>query len=279
MPDQIHNYAHNNEWLCRNLATIGRAGEAVALARNMISLPRHPEYNTLAKRGGSASHGHRRLLSTLEQFELWEELADLCESGELEALEDINESRRRLQLLGVAHFKNGHLKKGEEVIARIRPMLESKLPPKPKKTAEASKEKTKVSKGKPDDQNASAVASKKLDASKEKKKKPDPKEVAAAKKKADERKKEEAKEKKRITFAKNALAELKVHQLLAQGKKKEAKEAVAAAKSMNKVRRAQAYLAVGQKEEAAKLAPNFGPNPSPAGPPASQPALIQKACR
>lgn len=277
MPDQIHNYAHNNEWLCRNLATIGRVGEAVALARNMISLPRHPEYNTLAKRGGSASHGHRRLLSTLEQFELWEELTDLCESGELEALEDPNESRRRLQLLGVAHFKNGHLKKGEEVIARIRPMLESKLPPKPKKTAEVSKEKTKVSKAKPDDQNATVVAEKTPDTSNEKKKKPDPKEVAAAKKKAEERKKEEAKEKKRITFAKNALAELKVHQLLAQGKEKEAKEAVAAAKSMNKVRRAQAYLAVGQKEEAAKLAATLVAKPPQSALPAAQAAYLLNA--
>ena len=274
MPDQIHNFAHNNEWLCRNLATIGRAGEAVALARNMISLPRHPKYNTLAKRGGSASHGHRRLLSALEQFELWEELAELCESGELEALEDPNESRRRLQLLGVAHFKNGHLKKGEEVIASIRPMLERKLPPKPKKTEGASKKKPEDSKVKPDDQNATAVASKKPDASKEKKKKPDPKEVAAAKKKADERKKEEAKEKKRITYAKNALAELKVHQLLAQGKKEEAKEAIAAAKSMNKVRRAQAYLSVGQKEEAAKIAAGLVAKPPQSALPAAQAAYL-----
>ena len=277
MPDQIHNYAHNNEWLCRNLATIGRAGEAVALARNMISLPRHPKYNTLAKRGGSASHGHRRLLSALEQFELWEELADLCESGELEALEDINESRRRLQLLGVAHFKNGDLEKGEDVIARIRPMLESKLPPKPKKTEDASKKKPEDSKVKPDDQNATAAASKKPDASKEKKKKSDPKEVAAAKKKADERKKEEAKEKKRITFAKNALAELKVYQLLAQEKKEEAKEAIAAAKSMNKVRRAQAYLAVGQKEEAAKLAATLVAKPPQSALPAAQAAYLLNA--
>jgi len=277
MPDQIHNYAHNNEWLCRNLATIGRAGEAVALARNMISLPRHPKYNTLAKRGGSASHGHRRLLSALEQFELWEELADLCESGELEALEDINESRRRLQLLGVAHFKNGDLEKGEDVIARIRPMLESKLPPKPQKAEDASKKKPEDSKVKPDDQNATAAAPKKPDASKEKKKKSDPKEVAAAKKKADERKKEEAKEKKRITFAKNALAELKVYQLLAQEKKEEAKEAIAAAKSMNKVRRAQAYLAVGQKEEAAKLAATLVAKPPQSALPAAQAAYLLNA--
>jgi len=277
MPDQIHNYAHNNEWLCRNLATIGRAGEAVALARNMISLPRHPKYNTLAKRGGSASHGHRRLLSALEQFEMWDELADLCESGELEALEDPNESRRRLQLLGVAHFKNGDLKKGEEIIALIRPMLESKLPPKPKNGKDASKKKLEASKAKPDDQNATTAAEKKPDAPTEEKKKSDPKEVAAAKKKADERKKKEAEEKKRLTFAKNALAELKVHQLLAQGKKEEAKEALAAAKSMNKVRRAQAYLAVGQKGEAAKLAATLVAKPPQSALPAAQAAYLLNA--
>ena len=274
MPDQIHNYAHNNEWLCRNLVTIGRVGDAVALARNMISLPRHPKYNTLAKRGGSAFHGHRRLLSALEQFEMWEELADLCESGELEALEDINENRRRLQLLGVAHFKNGDFEKGEEVIVSIRPMLESKLPPKPKSPADASKKKLKVSKVKPEDQNATIAQSKKPEASTEKKKKPDSKQVAAAKKKADERKKKEADDKKRITFAKNALAELKVHQLLAQGKKDEAKEALAVAKSMNKVRRAQAYLAVGQKEEAAKIASDLVAKNSQSTLPAAQAAYL-----
>ncbi len=274
MPDQIHNYAHNNEWLCRNLATIGRAGEAVALARNMISLPRHPKYNTLAKRGGSAFHGHRRLLSALEQFEMWEELAMLCESDELEELEDPNESRRRLQLLGVAHFKNGDLEKGEEIIARIRPMLESKLPPKPKNTEDASKNSPEASKAKPEDTNATAAAAKKSDASNQKKKKPDPKEAAVAKKKADERKKKEAEQKKRINYAKNALAELKVHQLLAQGKKEEAKDALAAAKSMNKIRRAQAYLAVGQKEEAAKIAAGLVAKPPQSALPAAQAAYL-----
>ena len=271
MPDQIHNFAHNNEWLCRNLATIGRASEAVALARNMISLPRHPKYNTLAKRGGSAANGHRRLLSTLEQFELWEDLVALCESDELEALSDPVESRRRLQLLGVAHFKNGQPKKGEEIIARIRPMLESKLPPAPKKKPEASKAKP------GDDKNATASTSKKPDASDEKKAKPDPKEAAAAKKKAEERKKKEAEEKKRITFAKNALAELKVHQLLAEGKKEEAKAAVAVAKSMNKVRRAQAYLAVGQKEEAAQIGAGLVAKPPQTPLPAAQAAYLLNA--
>ena len=46
MPDQIHNYAHNNEWLIRNLAFLGRVNDALSLATNMIELPRHPKYNT-----------------------------------------------------------------------------------------------------------------------------------------------------------------------------------------------------------------------------------------
>ncbi|SVE37233.1 uncharacterized protein METZ01_LOCUS490087, partial [marine metagenome] len=75
-------------------------------------------------------------------------------------------------------------------------------------------------------------------------------------------------------YAKNALAELKVHQLLAQGKKEEAKEAIAAAKSMNKVRRAQAYLAVGQKEEAAKIAASLVAKPPQSVLPAAQAAYL-----
>lgn len=50
MPDQIHNYAHNNEWLIRNLAFLGRVDDAIELAENMISLPRHPAYNTRGKK-------------------------------------------------------------------------------------------------------------------------------------------------------------------------------------------------------------------------------------
>ncbi len=36
MPDQIHNFAHNNEWLIRNLIKIGRVQDAIDLAKNML---------------------------------------------------------------------------------------------------------------------------------------------------------------------------------------------------------------------------------------------------
>ncbi len=47
LPDQIHNFAHNNEWLIRNLVHIGKAPAGLDLAKNMLELPRHPKYNTL----------------------------------------------------------------------------------------------------------------------------------------------------------------------------------------------------------------------------------------
>ncbi len=80
LPDQIHNYAHNNEWLVRSLRQQGRVTEAIDLAKNMIELPRHPKYNTLDKRGCSASYGRRRLLETLELFEQWDDLIRLSQT-------------------------------------------------------------------------------------------------------------------------------------------------------------------------------------------------------
>src|SRR6185369_4160696 len=52
LPDQIHNFAHNNEWLIRDMLHVGRVRDGFELAKNMIELPRHPKYNTL-KRGSS----------------------------------------------------------------------------------------------------------------------------------------------------------------------------------------------------------------------------------
>ena len=111
LPDQIHNYAHNNEWLVRSLRQEGRVREAVDLAKNMIELPRHPKYNTLEKGGGSASYGRRRLLETLEMFEQWEELIELSQTMYLEppkqGKERPSDRAERLYLLAKAHAYAG----------------------------------------------------------------------------------------------------------------------------------------------------------------------------
>ena len=47
MPDLIHNYAHNSDWLSRNLCLLGRVHAALDIAMNLDEMPRHPKYNTL----------------------------------------------------------------------------------------------------------------------------------------------------------------------------------------------------------------------------------------
>lgn len=73
MPDQIHNFAHNNEWLVRNLIFLGRVNEALNQSRDLIAMPRHPAYNSASKRG-SYRFGRQRLLQTLTEYELWDKL-------------------------------------------------------------------------------------------------------------------------------------------------------------------------------------------------------------
>jgi peroxiredoxin len=83
LPDQIHNFAHNNEWLIRNMINVGRVSDAVSLAKNMIELPRHPKYNSLSHRG-SWKYGRERLFQILHSFELWNELIQLSQTAYLQ---------------------------------------------------------------------------------------------------------------------------------------------------------------------------------------------------
>jgi len=102
LPDRIHNYAHNNEWLSRSLRHVGRVRESIDLSKNMIELPRHPDVNVPTEGGGSASYGRRRLIETLRLFELWDLAIELADSMYLEACADAEDSRERLELIGTA---------------------------------------------------------------------------------------------------------------------------------------------------------------------------------
>ena len=100
LPDQIHNFAHNNEWLIRDLNNIGAARRAVDLAKNMIELPRHPKFNSLSR--GSSNYGYQRLLETLVRFELWDELLALASSTYLPPTDNNDHEARRGHALGLA---------------------------------------------------------------------------------------------------------------------------------------------------------------------------------
>jgi len=118
LPDQIHNYAHNNEWLVRDLAHVGRVRDAITLARNLSELPRHPTHNTL-KNGKSAHFGRVRLFEELTRFEMWDELIALCGTQHLEPTDDPAEQLNRLRHLGAAKIRKGDVPGGLAIVAEI----------------------------------------------------------------------------------------------------------------------------------------------------------------
>ena len=123
LPDQISNYAHNNEWLIRNLIHVGRAKDAIGLAKNLIELPRHPRHNTLSRSGRSASYGRSRLFTVLKRFELWDEILALSSTVYLEPTDIPKQQTKRRRALGRAFFGKDDRKGLRVQISRIEKRL------------------------------------------------------------------------------------------------------------------------------------------------------------
>lgn len=102
MPFQIHNYAHNNEWLVRSLNNLGQVRKAVAVARNLVEQPRDPKLNNPRQGDSAQRYGRQRWMETLARFELWAELARAIDSGELDFSDEPDERLNRLHALGLA---------------------------------------------------------------------------------------------------------------------------------------------------------------------------------
>ncbi len=107
LPDQIHNFAHNNDWLVKDLEYIGRVHDAVDLAKNMIELPRLG-----SKSGKSFSMGRERLLETLLRFELWDELAALDGTMYFGPENGAENEPAAVAALGAAFYRKGDHTKG-----------------------------------------------------------------------------------------------------------------------------------------------------------------------
>ena len=107
LPDQIHNYAHNAEWLIRTYNQLGQAEKALGLAKNMVEIPRHPTWNTLEKNRSSAAYGRNRMLDTLLEFELWDEVRALDGSPLLDVSQNPSFEASRLRALGIAAYFKG----------------------------------------------------------------------------------------------------------------------------------------------------------------------------
>jgi len=122
MPDQIHNYAHNHEWLIRDLMMVGRARYSIELANNLSEMPRHPKYNNLS-RGGSAQYGRSRFFDVLQKFELWNELIAAAKTPYLEPTDQTREQLKRLRALGSAYYETGDTAAGKQTLTEIEALL------------------------------------------------------------------------------------------------------------------------------------------------------------
>jgi peroxiredoxin len=126
-PDQIHNFAHNSEWLVRTLNHLGRVREALAIAANLVSMPRiarskevKPDPTQTFDENGSAwQYGRDRLFETILRWELWDVAACLSSTPYLEPGRDFDDQWRREQLLALAGYGRGDRDAGQAALERL----------------------------------------------------------------------------------------------------------------------------------------------------------------
>jgi peroxiredoxin/tetratricopeptide (TPR) repeat protein len=241
LPDQIHNYAHNTEWLVRSYSQMGRAREAAALARNLVEIPRHPDYNTLEKKGRSAIHGRNRLLETLLTWELWDEVLALDGSPYLDTTRNPSFEAARLRALGVAAYFKGDRPRLQRYLADV-----SKLTPTPAPSPPA----THTTDTKPVAK--TTAASSPSTTSAQNAKATEPSKPAAGDTQKPDRKKSGGKPDFAITNAKAELTALTA--ILDKTDASEIKKQLAEIKDAPKERLVHYHLAVQDKEKAATLA-------------------------
>ena len=242
LPDQIHNFAHNNDWLVKNLNHLGRVKAALDLAKNMVELPRHPRYNNISSsnapssstnlsvasvtanknRENSAVLGRARLLETLVRWELWDELLALGSTMYLDLTDRAEEQAKRIKALGLASFAQGDAAAGAQRIAELEAVLKAQRELRHSDTdeAEARARRDKL----PDDQVAKAMND-------------------AMQTHAD-----------RLKSTEKAIAELRLYEALTKSDNDETRKLAEDIKDVSKERLAQLWLRLGDKEKAMKLA-------------------------
>lgn len=226
MPDRIHNFAHNNEWLTRNLGLAGRVRHGLTMAKNMIELPRLPN----AKEDGTWSfpsrsshyYGRRHLHALLTNYELWEEIIALKDTHYLRPGKSASEQAKYWRLIACAHMNTGNTAKGNAVLTQMETLLASQQAGKTKAGTDAE---------------AKAKAEKKKD--------------------SDVRKAKSAAERPFnavISSLTRGIAEAKMYRALKADKPDEAKEHYGKVSDLRADRKAIIQLQLGNTEEAIKQA-------------------------
>ena len=253
LPDQIHNFAHNNEWCIRNLNHIGRVQDAIDLAQNMISMPRHPKYNHLGNRG-STWYGRRRLFETLSRYERWDDLIEFCDTPVLEPTDDATHQIGRLRFLGRALARSGKADEALEISQQLESLQKER---KDKQKTELADQRLKIQKKTEDYREMVSVLGQVLVEPLNR----DLKNRLLSKVRKDHAKRlKEAEEANRkayegeLNLIRRALQEMEGHQLFAEQKFIEAEKKFREAGGVDAIYRARCLLLGGEKEKAIEQA-------------------------
>ncbi|MCC7375491.1 MAG: redoxin domain-containing protein [Verrucomicrobiales bacterium] len=135
LPDQIHNYAHNNEWLAESWSYVGRVHDAIDLSKNMVELPRlyrtnaalatSPLAHPYSYSGSSWSLGRASLLLLLPRFELWDDLLALAQTPYLEPTDSYDERAQLARALALAWFARGDTNRAQQQQVLLQDALKS----------------------------------------------------------------------------------------------------------------------------------------------------------
>ncbi len=118
MPFEIHNYAHNNQWLCTTLSHLGRVRDAVAVARNLVEQPRDPQKNGPNDGGSPQRSGRIRWAEVLARYELWDDLIEATTARSLDWSSISFEQEQKAYYLGQAYAaKNDQPRLSEQIEA------------------------------------------------------------------------------------------------------------------------------------------------------------------
>ena len=129
MPFEIHNYAHNNQWLSTSLSHVGRARDAIAVARNLVEQPRDPQANGPNDGGSPQRSGRLRWVEAMEKYELWDDLIAATTSGALDWTEIPAERVQRFHSLGLAYAAKGDDAKLAEQVAALKAIVDKDAKP------------------------------------------------------------------------------------------------------------------------------------------------------
>ncbi len=118
MPFEIHNYAHNNQWLCTSDSHVGKVRDAVAVARNLVEQPRDPQKNGPNDGGSAQRSGRIRWVELLVRYELWDALIAADASGALDWSNVPIERKEKAHALGLAYAsRNDQAKLARQISA------------------------------------------------------------------------------------------------------------------------------------------------------------------